>query len=282
LFSNNSQSVILGQLGANSSLHFSGPVRGVLPIRPNSLPGLDTLNRVKPSLLPDAKANAPILSYNYTLNHQGLASNISCIYDRESPIRFSAVPNNTHLVGANGSCNGIGLADIWMNTSIIIFPNTNKTLTIWACKSMQTVKQDPAYYIYLRGLLYYSTAIGNITCTVFPIQPALFPVKYQSSTGIFSTQERIAPTTFQPASLFSHFIEQAILGLAGVVSQSQSLVDNLVAESVIDLGVQSLSLFPYTPNNQYLPYNQYLPLWAAMIQGILVNQVCAAIAYSLS
>jgi hypothetical protein len=188
LLSNNSQSVILGQLGANSSLHFSGPVRGVLPISPNSLPGLDTLNRVKPSLPSDAKTNAPILSYNYTLDHQGVASTISCIYDPESPIRFSAVPNNT-LVAANGSCNAIGLAEVWNTPGFFEYPNTNNTLTSWACKSIPTVEQDPAYYIYLRGLFRYSTAIGNITCTVFPIQPALFPVTYQSSTGIFLTQE---------------------------------------------------------------------------------------------
>jgi hypothetical protein len=274
LFSNNSQGVILGQLGANSSLHFSGPVRGVLPICPNSLPSLDPLNRVKPSLLSDAKTNAPILSYNYTLNHQGLASNISCIYDPESPISFSAVPNNTLLMEANGSCNGIGLANIWKNTSSMILPNTNSTLTFWACKSIPTVEQNPAYYIYLRGRIFYSSAIGNITCTVFPIQPALFPVTYQSSTGIFSTQERI--TTLQPASLFSEFIEQSIIELAGLVSQSQTLAANLVVESVIKLGVQSLRLPPYAQNSQYLP------LYAAMIQGILVDQVCAAIAYRLS
>jgi hypothetical protein len=278
LFSNNFQSVILGQLGANASLHFSGPVRGVLPFGPNRPHGLDTLNREKPSLLSDAETNAQILSYNYTLDHQGLASNVSCIYDPESPITFTTVPDNTYLVAATGSCNGIGLADVWSDTVDFIYPDTNNTLTFWACKSIPTasVEQDlEAYYIYLRGRVAYSTAIGNITCTVSPIQPALFPVTYQSSTGIFSTKEQIK-TPVQPGSLFSKIIDRAIRGLASLVSQSQSLTDNLVADSVIKLGVQSLGL-PYN-----LPNNQYLPLYAAMIQGILVDEVCAAIAYSLS
>src|SRR5258708_39478922 len=92
LFSNNSESLILGRLGTNSSLHFSGPPRGVLPICPNGFPGLDTL---QPSPLSDAETNVAIHSYNYTLNHQGITASISCIYDTQRPIRFSPVPNDT-------------------------------------------------------------------------------------------------------------------------------------------------------------------------------------------
>jgi len=43
LFSNNSENLILGQLGATSSLRFLGPPRGVLPIGPNGIRGLDKL-----------------------------------------------------------------------------------------------------------------------------------------------------------------------------------------------------------------------------------------------
>jgi hypothetical protein len=204
LFSNNSESLILGRLGANYSLRFLGPPRGVLPIGPKGIHGLGTLppliSTLQPSPLLDADTNAAILSYNYTIQHQGLATDISCSYDRLSPITFLAAPNN--MVIPQASCEAIGLIECLSRDNLTATTDTDQTLTFWACKSIPLSDQGPAYYIYLRGRgKTYEKNIGNITCIIFPAQPAIFPVTYQSSTRVFSTQERI--TTSPPAIAFS-------------------------------------------------------------------------------
>ena len=155
LFSNNSESLILEQLGANSSLRFLGPPRGVIPIGPNGFRGLGTLppppliSTLQPSLLSDAETNAAILSYNYTLDHQGFAISISCIYDTQSPIIFSAVTNNTFLVGAEEFCKEIGLINV-QNTPLgsmggraALVIDNDQILASYACKSLPTREQDP-------------------------------------------------------------------------------------------------------------------------------------------
>ena len=261
--SNNSESLILGELPSlSSSLRFLGPSRGILPIGPNGIPDLGAL---EPSPLSDAENNAAIHSYNYTFDHQGLTSNINCIYAPQSPIRFLPVPDDTSGVWVNGSCNGIGLTDV---VQYYWTPDTNGTLAFWACKSTPTGKQYPAYYIYLSGRADYATTIGNITCTISPIQPAVFPVTYQSSRGVFTTEEQI--TASAPAENFSNLIEYAIWGFQGLLQHAQTVSINLVAALVQDLGVQTFKLPPGEPNDQYLP------LYAAMIQGILVDEVCTA------
>lgn len=271
LLSKNSESVILGQLGVNSSLRFLGPTGGVVPIGPN---GLQVLNTLQPSPLSDAHTNAAIHSYNYTLNHQGLASSVSCVYDPQSPIAFHGFPNQTFYMYANASCDGIGQANVLKDVVQYSMTNTNNTLAFWACQSIPTVEQDPAYYIYLRGWANYATEIGNISCTVSPIQPAIFPVTYRSITGLFSAQEQISAST--PSSSFSVIIEAAIIGLGNSINVGQTIYNNLVAASVTNLGVQSLALPADEPNEQYLP------LYEAMIQGVLVDQVCTANNSSLS
>jgi len=258
--SNDSESLDLGQLGANSSHHFLGPVRGTLPFGPNDLAAFDTL-QVSP--LHDARTRAVILSYNYTLEHQGLSSSVSCIYDTQSPIIVSGIPNNTFTLGVDGNCDG--LAHVFEHGTPIEMTNSLKSLVFWACKSIPSAREDPVYYIYLRGRENYATAIGNITCTVSPIQPAIFPVMYESRRRIFSTKELIG--TSEPGNITSDCMGRALIGLANFVLQSQSAESNLVAESVIALGVQSLGLSPNEANKAYLP------LYAAMIQGILVNEV---------
>ena len=267
-FSNNSERLVLGELGANSSLRFLGPNRGVLPLGPDGIqvPGLDRLQHFP---LADAGKNTWILSYNYTLNHQGLASNISCIYDTHSPITYSAEPGGD-LGHVTGSCNETGLANVLLTASIL---NTNSTLAFWACYSIPDGQKSLDYYIYLRGCgKKYELEVGNITCRVFPIQPAVFPVTYQSSTHAFTTQEQI--TASVPANTFSDFIHGAIEAFGNVILGAQNLMNNPVAELVKDLGIQALE-FP--PHN-----DQYLPLYEAMIQGIVEDQVCTANNSSLS
>ena len=272
LFSNNSESLILGRLGANYSLRFLGPPGGVLPMGPKGIHGLGTLpappliSTLHPSPLLDADTNAAILSYNYTIQHQGLATDISCSYDILSPITFSPAPNN--MVTPQASCEAIRQIECLSRENLVSTTDTDQTLTFWACKSILLAEKGPAYYIYLRGRgKTYEKSIGNITCIVFPAQPALFPVMYQSSTRFFSTQERI--TTSPPAIAFSLFIEQAISILGIEVQRAQTAGVNLLAESAKVLGIQA-GFGPYEKNEKYLP------LYGAMIQGILVDDVCTA------
>ena len=270
LILSDSEYAILGEIGP-ISLRFLGPSRGVIPIGPNGIRGLGGL---QPSPLSDAEKNAAILSYNYTFDHQGFTSNISCIYDTQSPIRFSAVPSDTSAVRVNGSCNEIGLVDVPApDPDGVLFvsnyraADTNRTLTHWACKSIPTEGQYPAYYIYLRGRgTFYEKEIGNISCTISPIQPAVFPVTYQSSTGIFSTEKGIE--TSEPADTFSDLVEYAISVSQYVLRQAQTGSFNLVAGLVQEFGTQGLGVLSSHQDKAFLP------VYEAMIEGILVDQVC--------
>jgi len=255
LLSKNSGSRVLGLSGTNSSFSFSGPSRGVLPISPNDIRGLGAL---QPPPLSDAATNASRFSYNYTFDHQGLTSNISCIYINQSPITFLLVPDNTALVTVTASCNDLGMAPIIQDYQVLA---TVGVVASWACEANPTGGQDPAYYFYLRELSgpgYDPTLRGNISCTIASIQPAVFPVTYQSSTGAFSTQNRI--TTSSPANAFSNVIGYEILTLARVVQLAQTISSNLVA-SIVKEGFQGSS---------------ELLLYEAMIQGILEDPVCTA------
>jgi len=173
------------------------------------------------------------------------------------------------MVAATASCKDIGLADVLIGAQEYLIPSSDSTLSFWACKSIPTPEQDPTYYIYLSALGdSYETQIGNITCTISPIQPAVFLVTYQSSTRVFSTQKQI--TTSAPANSFSDLIEYALSGLGGIFQLAQTQSNNLVAASVLDLGFQALG-FGENEQNEH-----YLPLYEAMIQGILVDEVCTA------
>jgi len=190
--------------------------------------------------------------------------------DTQSPIRFSAVANNTLLLNAQGFCNETGLADfldIPIEDHIVpMVGHASDILTLWACKSLPTGEQDTHYYIYLRELgSYFGGGNLNISCAVSPIQPAIFPVTYQSSSRVFSTQE---PSATSAPAINSDFIERAILALYLAVYLAQTATVNLVADSVEALGVQAGL---YEESGQYL-----LPLYEAMIQGILVDEVCTA------
>ena len=146
-------------------------------------------------------------------------------------------------------------------------PDTNRTVTSWACKSILAGEQDPIYYIYLRGRgVDYETWLGNISCTVSPIYPAIFPVTYQSSTRVFSTQAEI--TTSAPVDVFSYLIEHAIFAFRALLRESQTS-NSLVVASIQHLGVQILGM-------RYEQSDQFLPLYEAMLRGILVDEVCTA------
>ena len=94
LHSNNPQSLTFGQRGAQDGLHFLGSTRGVLPVGPDYIPTFDTL---KSSLLSNLKIKEVIFSYNYTLDHQGLAVNVSCSYEPTCNVAVTALPNTVVL-----------------------------------------------------------------------------------------------------------------------------------------------------------------------------------------
>ena len=260
LLSNNSESHTLSQLGARDGLRILGPMRGVLPIGPNGVPAFDTLEN---SPFSDQKIRDGMLSYDYTLEQQGLISNVSCVYDRESPVRFWSLPDGTrYAIQYNGTCDG--KADVLTDVVQFIIPNGNSTLGFWACGSPSNGAQDPSYFVYLRGRTNYEQSIGNITCTISPIKPATFQVTYQSQSRIFSVKES---TSISPAT-YPRLIERTLVALGGIVQESQNTQSNLVAESVITFGVKSFSLPPYVKDQQYLK------LYEAMIQGILEYEVC--------
>ena len=142
--SSDSASLNLGQLGANSSHHFLGPVRGVLPMGPN-LNDLATVNTLQVSPINDPQTMAVIVSYNYTLDHQGPAIDVSCIYDTQSPVKASEIPLGPAILGINGSCDGL-LAHAFVNETLVAI-STDNTFMFWACKSIPTAGRDPLFQL---------------------------------------------------------------------------------------------------------------------------------------
>jgi hypothetical protein len=251
LLPNNPQIIAFSQLGG---LRFSAPMSGVLPLGPNGVPGFDTLHS---SPLSDAKAKSAMISYNYTLENQGFTSNVSCVYDNESPVFFENSLEDSP-VDYKGSCNGPGQINFFQDSRLVDdYTTVNADLTFWACKN------ETSYSLYLRGSLYYEW-LGNITCTVSPIQPAIFPVTYESVPGIFSLNKEIAtsPTTY------SGIIDRAVVTLGNVVREAAGSVSNTVADSVFTFGAKFFDL----PPNVNTP--ESLVLFATMIQGILDYEVC--------
>jgi hypothetical protein len=199
-------------------------------------------------------------SYSYTLELQGLTSDINCVYDTQSPIIFWKVVSGAKWVYQyNGTC--LGGDDILADAKFIS-PNSDHSLGFWACKTPSSEGREQ-YVLYLSGRVNYASAIGNITCTVSPIQPAIFPVTYQSQTGFFSS--RNSTTTF--ANTSTELIRRAIRGLGTIIYESQNPQSNVVAESVITFGVKSFGLPPHDRNETYLR------LYEAMFQGILEYEV---------
>jgi len=242
-------------------MHFLGPIRGVLPLGPN---GVASLNTLESSPFDDTNTAAAMISYNYTLNHQGFASNITCIYNDQSPILFWTVRGDANMVAYNASCSDLGLANVLTNVVDYVTLNTNNTLTFWACKSVPTDGEELIYHVYLRGRENYAS-FTDITCLVSSTQLAIFPVEYQSAPSIFSSSGE-PNATF--ANMIPGLVERALGGLGAVIRESQNLQSNLVAESVITFGVKKFQLQPYERNGKYLQ------LYEAMIKGIIEYEVC--------
>lgn len=245
----NNVSLTFTQLGGVGGLHFVGTTRGTLPNGPNGIPAFDTL---LPSAL-SGTASKSYLSYNYSLDLQGISTNVSCEYQPDSIIQYEVpIPNVWQY---NGTCppGQDFLADA--GTNYPVFPSKN-SLAFWACNSSQS---GNAYTVYLQGIKNYASGIGNISCTVAPAQPALFRLDYTGLPGVFSSAKPIS--TFPGTS--TELISRSIMGLGDVIWQSQNPESNLVAESVITFGVKDFALPPYNQNERYLR------LYESMIEGVI-------------
>jgi hypothetical protein len=249
--SNNSVSLTFTQLGAVNGLHLLGSTRGMLPIGPNGIPAFNTL---LPSPFTTIAADT-FLSYNYSLDLQGISNNVSCSYAEDSPVNFGLpFAPITYVWQFNGTCPS---GQDFLGTTAWSTIASNNTLGFWAC---QTATSGNAYNVYLRGIKNYYTSIGNITCIVEPVQPAVFKLDYTGTAGVFnSTQTAISTSPGTSTEL----VTRAVGALGNIVWQAQNEESNLIAESVITFGIKSFNL------PQYVPADGYLRLYEAMIGGII-------------
>ena len=261
MLKNNTEILTFDQLGG---LHFQGSVQGILPIGPNGVSAFDTL---APSPLSKPDVAGGMISYDYTLNHQGLTSNVSCSYAPTHPFHFTSLsPTGAPVLAAayNVSCTDQGKTDALTGLFYLFSAWSNYTLACWAC---QDEIPTASYTVYLSGFGLpsgYPNTVGNITCVINPIQTAIYSVMYRSTEDVFSTTEANAPSRIT----FSTLINHALVGLATLVSESQNYGSNLFAETIINLGHKEFGL----PAD--LPPPQYLRLYEQMIQGIIEYEVC--------
>jgi hypothetical protein len=232
------------------SLHFLGSTRGVLPNGPNGMPAFNTLSK---TVFSDAVME-PAASYNYTLELQGVSSNVTCAYGIDNPIIYTTVAPNVWQF--SGSC---PTGQDVLTTPYQVTPS-NYTLGFWACQTGQSVD---SYTLYLRGTNLLATNVGNITCTVSPNQPAVLPLTYTRRLDAFTTKNPISTSPTTSTELFS----SAVKGLGDVIWKGQGPVTNWVSDMVIGFGAQFLNLQLDSQDEGYLR------LYEAMIQGILDYEV---------
>jgi len=254
LHSNNSHILTFGQLGARNDLRLSGSIRGVLPI---GLDGVPAFNTLEPSPLSNSEI---IISYDYTLDHQGIAADVSCSYEPICNVAVTAlVPNSSVALQYQANCTELEGTEVSADPTPFRSTSSNNSLVYWPCQSAPNGTPVPSYSIYMCGRHYYDTPIGNITCTVSP-QTAIFP----STSGIFSADE---PSAYSPIAV-STIVNDSLVALGSIIANGQNFQANLIAESTIILAVKSFGMPPYEPSPQFLP------LFERMIQGILEYEVC--------
>jgi hypothetical protein len=212
-----------------------------------------------------------MLSYNYTLNHQGLNANVSCFYDTTSPIEYRSIGgiDTDRIISSNGTCDAAaGLQDVLEKVVDYTTLNTNNTLTYWACKQIpQPGTLDPTYFVYLRGRVNYRTTIGNITCRISPMRAQDYSVRYESLLGYFVSQSTTDPEQPPLRSTFYRFVEWGLVGLGNVVWETQNWNSNMFAEAVFSAAAKNFNLTTYEK------HDKYLPLYEGLIEGVLHYQV---------
>ena len=242
-----------------------------MPIGPNGVPEFDTL---KASPFSDPKIVAGMVSYDYTLEQQGLTSSVSCGFSSTNPFTnvSSLDPPNRLAIQYNISCENYGEFEVLSGVPSFYSTLGNNTLLYWACQSASNGMSMDSYSIYLGGFSLglpngYSAKIGYITCSVKPLQTAILPVRYDSTTNIFSAAQT-TPESSQVIT-FPNLLTYALVGLGEVVVEGQNYEANLVAESVLTFAYKSFNVSV----NATQP-TEFLRLFERMIQGILEYEVC--------
>ena len=219
---------------------------------------------------------AGMVSYDYTLEQQGLTSNVSCNF---SPTNLfsgklhSLDPSlsGTLAVQYNLTCSDYGELEVLYGVEVFLSTYGNNTLVYWACQSASNGVPTNSYSIYMAGVGQpggYPATIGSINCSVKPIQTAIFPVRYHSTTNTFSAAQS-TPESSQNIT-FSSLLTHALVGLGQVIVESQNYEANLVAESVLTFAYKS---FNVSVNAVQPP--EFLRLFEQIIQGILEYEVCS-------
>ena len=250
-----------------------GPIRGVLPIGPNGVPEFDTL---KSSPFSDPKIMAGMVSYDYTLEQQGLTSNVSCESSPKIPFNISFLDLSYRLaIEYNISCQeSYGEFEVFPNT-VGTFRSmwSNNTLVYWACQSASNGAPTDSYSIYLAGIgspnIGYTAKIGYIACSVKPIRSAIFPVRYNSTANIFAAANSTLESS--QAITFPNLVTYALQGLGQIVSEGQNVEANLVAESILTFAYKSFGVSVNATGQSPV----YLRLFEQMIQGIIEYEVCS-------
>jgi hypothetical protein len=262
----------LNQLGAEGGIRFLGSAKGVLPTGPDGVPVFNSLD-IQGNPLADPAIRKGMVSYNYTLNQQGLETMVNCAYSSTSPILFDPVPNlnATTLVSTSGTCDpGDGLEPVLKDVLQYTTLNTNNTLTYWACKqSPSQGSTDPTYFVYLRGRVNYRASIGNITCRVSPMRARDFEVAYHSLLGYFTSQasaSSLGETSQRPT--YSPFTDSMLVGLGNIIWEGQNWSANLFAEAVFSIGVKNFDV-----PTSLVQSDTQLRLFEAMIKGVLEYEV---------
>ena len=113
----------------------------------------------------------------------------------------------------------------------------------------------------------YPDQVGNVICSINPIQSAIYSVIYQSAEDVFSATEM---NTSSPIT-FSTLINNALVGLGGLISDSQNFESNLFAETVLEFALKSVGSSAESALRQS---HLYLSICEQMIQGIIEYEVC--------
>ena len=244
-------------------MRFAGQVRGVLPGGPD---GVFSLSIGQNSSVADVVAESDVMSYNYTLLQQGLNSQVSCQYANDSPIGFRSFEGSDVISRSTGNCSSVGAIDFADDPDLTsaVEVNAANLLAYWACQAKPQNGQPPSYLLYFQGQTNYSSTIGNITCTVSPLQPATFPVEFESVAGSFFVGQQIDSTNFSS----TEFPEDLLFAIGDIISSAQNFQSNLLADIVIESGVKyhELSSTARDP--------AYPDLFASLIQGIMDYEVC--------
>jgi hypothetical protein len=223
----------------------------------------------------EPSAQESLLSFNYTLIQQGFASQVSCIYDRTSPLRFKRVRTRSDstvlpVLQYGGSCNATEGRDQTPNVDMPFYTieGTKNTLISWVCQVNS--EEDPSYAVVYLQLV--SATPVNITCTVWQMHPENYSVTYISSLDYYTTKtlvqsenvyENGAPQSTSGTSLHYGYMSYAIDGLSSLISRAQNGDSNLFVDSIESL----------TSTSRELQYSGDLILYQGMIQGILDYKV---------